>query len=75
MYLVLRCDFFLLDPECFQYVRSAEPLTEPEVTTPSILSSHNDDTTTQRNVPPTSRTTRQDTNLEVKYMYVYTYQC
>ena len=42
---------------------SADPLTEPEVTT----SSYHDTT-----VPPTSRTTLQDTNLEMKFMYVYT---
>ena len=79
MYLVITCDFFLLDPECSQHVRPADPLTEPGVTTSSFLSSHNDDTTTQRNVPPISAvskdestTQNQHTNVEVIYMYVYT---
>lgn len=47
----------MLDPECYQHVKTLEPLTEPEVTT-SV------ETTTIKNVAPTSSVTKGGSTTE-----------
>ena len=59
----------MLDPECSQHVRPADPLTEPGVTTSSFLSSLNDDTTTQKNVSPTSAVSKGECTTRNQHTY------